>query len=104
MDGREQAQDNIRLDYFPLRGDLIYYNGYRLMIINPVLDPSTYWLQTNVWLGMTCEAVIAPDGDARPVTNVGVTVPAEQPGFAKPLEDWPGPTPSGPTNIPHNWP
>lgn len=93
----------IRLDYFPLRGDRIYYIGYRLMIVNVVLDPSTYWLQTNVWLGLTCEASIAPDGDARPTANLGTLAPAEQPG-AKPLQDWPGEPPNGPGNIPHSWP
>jgi hypothetical protein len=101
IDGREI--DPVRLDYFPLRGDLIYYIGYRLMVINVVLDPSTYWLQTNVWLGLVCEASIAPDGDARPTIDLLTPVPAEQPG-AKPLPDWPGPAPTGPANIPHNWP
>src|SRR5208283_4306912 len=38
---------SIHLDYFPLRGDLIYYIGYRLMIINVVLEPKAYWAQTN---------------------------------------------------------
>jgi hypothetical protein len=93
----------LRLDYFPLRGDLIYYIGYRLMIINVVLDPKAYWAQTNVWLGLICEACIVPDGDARPIPNQGEAAPAELSTAPVP-QDWPGFPPNGPTNIPHNWP
>jgi len=93
----------VRLDYFPLRGDMIYYLGYRLMITNVVLAPEAYWGQTNVWMGLICEATIAPDGDARPLTNLGETAPAEKPTAPVPA-DWPGFPPTGPTNIPHNWP
>lgn len=66
-----------QIDYFPLRGDMIYYDGYRHMIINTVLEPSAFWQQTNVWLGMTCETVIPADGDARPVVNMGQAAPGE---------------------------
>jgi hypothetical protein len=45
-------------DYFPTRGDMIYYNGYRQMIVNVVLKPEAFWQQTNVWLGMVVEAII----------------------------------------------
>jgi hypothetical protein len=93
----------IRLDYFPLRGDMIYYIGYRLMIINVVLDPKAYWGQTNLWLGLICEASIVPDGDARPLVNLGQATPAEKPGEPPPI-DWPGEPPTGPFNIPHNYP
>lgn len=94
----------IRLDYFPLRGDMIYYIGYRLMIINVVLDPKAFWQQTNVWLGLVCEATIVPDGDAKPVPNLSLPVPSETPSANIPT-DWPGlPDDSGPSNIPHNWP
>jgi len=64
-------------DYFPERGDLVYWNGYRYTIREAVIDPSAYWQQTNVWLGMQIECVIAPDGDARPVSNPGEAVPRE---------------------------
>ena len=40
-------------DWFPMRGDMVYWNGYRHMIINVVLDPSAFWQQTNVWLGLS---------------------------------------------------
>lgn len=65
------------LDYFPMRGDLFYYNGYRFLCWDVVLDPSGMWQQTNVWLGMTCACIIPPDGDARPILNPGEPVPAE---------------------------
>jgi hypothetical protein len=64
-------------DYFPNRGDLVYWNGYRYIIINASIDPSAYWHQTNVWLGMIVECVVAIEGDARPVLNPGAAVPAE---------------------------
>lgn len=64
-------------DWFPMRGDLIYWNGYRNMIVNVVLDPTSFWQQTNVWLGIMCETVIPADGDARPVTDAGVAAPRE---------------------------
>ncbi len=102
----EREKDPVRLDYFPIRGDLIYYIGYRLMVINVVLDPSSYWLQTNVWLGLTCEVSIVPDGDARPVVDLGNPVPAEMPG-ARAIPDWPGMPPTGPANptdVTPSWP
>jgi hypothetical protein len=92
----------IRLNYFPLRGDLIYYIGYRLMIINVVLDPKAYWAQTNVWLGLVCEASIVPDGDAKPIADLSTTSPAEEVTAVIP-QDWP-PPPIGPPNQPGSWP
>ena len=64
-------------DYFPMRGDQVYWNGYRYGIINVVLDPSAYWQQTGVWLGLTVECIVAPQGDARPVVDSSTPVPAE---------------------------
>lgn len=64
-------------DYFPVRGDMVFWNGYRYMIIKVVLDPQGYWQQTNVWLGLVVECVIPPDGDARPLIDLSVAVPAE---------------------------
>lgn len=64
-------------DYFPERGDQVFWNGYRYTIRDVVLDPSAYWQQTGVWLGMVVECIIAPQGDARPILDVGDTVPRE---------------------------
>jgi hypothetical protein len=64
-------------DWFPNRGDLMFYDGYRHMIINVVLEPTAFWGQTNVWLGLICETVIPADGDARPVIDPSVAVPRE---------------------------
>jgi hypothetical protein len=85
----ENELNPVRLDYFPTRGDLIYYNGYRLMIINPVLEPGAYWEQTNVWLGLVCEASMVPEGDARPLPDLSQAAPSEQVG-ARVIPDWPG--------------
>lgn len=59
------------LDYFPVRGDGVYWNGYRYIILNAVLDPESYWQQTNAWTGMRVECVIQADGDAAPIENPG---------------------------------
>ena len=72
------------LDYFPTRGDLIGYNGYRLFITACVPDPNAYWQQTGVWLGITADAQIYPEGDASPLTDVNVAVPAEKTSSAAP--------------------
>jgi len=65
-------------DYFPMRGDGFYYNGYRWVITNIDLDPTGYWQQTNVWLGLNAEIHIDTEGDNRPNVNPGQIVPAEQ--------------------------
>lgn len=65
-------------DWFPMRGDIMYYNGYRNMILNVVLEPTSYWQQTNVWLGLVCETIIPADGDARPLINPGDPPPSER--------------------------
>lgn len=78
---RKFTLDNLLLqqaDYFPQRGDLIFYDGFRNLILNVVLEPNGYWNQTNVWLGLVCETIIPVDGDARPLTNVGELVPSEK--------------------------
>lgn len=67
-----------KADWFPMRGDIMYYNGYRNMIINVVLEPTSYWQQTNVWLGLVCETCIPADGDARPLLDPGTPPPAER--------------------------
>jgi len=58
------------MDYFPVRGDMVFWNGYRYMVINVVLEPNGYWQQTNIWLGLVCECIIPPDGDARPLVDL----------------------------------
>lgn len=65
-------------EWFPLRGDLVVYNGYRHLIVNVVLEPTAYWHQTNVWLGLVLETTIPPEGDARPNPFVTATVPSER--------------------------
>ncbi len=65
------------LDYFPNRGDLVFFNGYRLAIVNVVLEPQGYWGQTNLWLGIVVECVIPVQGDARPILDVSQVVPSE---------------------------
>ncbi len=100
----EQAatgQTPIRLDYYPQRGDQIFHIGYRLMITKVVPEPESYWGQTNVWLGLTVEACVAPEGDAPPIADLSKAVPAEKPG-AQPLPNWPEDPPTGP--IPHTYP
>ena len=68
-----------KMNWFPMRGDFMYYNGYRNMIVNVVLEPEAYWQQTGVWMGLLCETVITADGDAKPLINPGLPLaPAEQ--------------------------
>jgi len=57
------------LDYFPLPGDLIYWNGYRFELIHIDFDQNSYWQQTNVWLGIVYLAEVVPTGDVRPLVN-----------------------------------
>jgi hypothetical protein len=57
------------LDYIPVRGDLVFFQGYRYVIVNAVPNPEAYWQQTNVWLGMVADAIIPAEGDARPLLN-----------------------------------
>jgi hypothetical protein len=66
------------LDYFPLRGDQIYWNGYRYTILRIVLEPDAYWHQTNVWMGLTIEAIVPPEGDARPIPDKSTLAPSER--------------------------
>jgi hypothetical protein len=73
-------------DYFPNRGDLVFYNGYRYMIVNVVIEPNAYWHQTNVWMGLVVECMIPPEGDARPVPNLSVPTPSEM-GQTRPLPE-----------------
>lgn len=76
---------SLRIDfnYFPCRGDMVYWNGYRYMIMDATVDPSAYWQQTNVWLGMVVHCQIVPEGDARPLADLSKTAPAERSGVVK---------------------
>jgi len=65
-------------NWFPLRGDYVYYDGYRNLVIKVIIEPNGYWQQTNVWLGLLVETVIAPEGDARPIPNIGDAAPSEE--------------------------
>lgn len=65
------------LDYFPIPGDLVYWNGYRTEIVTPEFEPQCYWGQTNVWLGVIYSAVITPEGDAKPVPDISKPMPVE---------------------------
>jgi hypothetical protein len=67
-----------KADYFPARGDQVSWVGYRYGITEVVVAPEAYWGQTGVWLGLYVRAVIVPEGDAPPVPNAAVLVPAEQ--------------------------
>ena len=64
-------------DYYPSRGDLIYWNGYRLGVTSVDIPPESFWHQTNVWLGLTCLCAVVPDGDSKPTVNPAVAAPAE---------------------------
>ena len=64
-------------NYFPVRGDLVFWNGYRYMIVDVNIDPKGYWQQTNVWMGLVVDCIIPAEGDARPLINVGVAAVAE---------------------------
>lgn len=66
-----------KVNWFPNRGDMMYFDGYRHMIINVVLEPNGFWQMTNVWLGLVCETIIPADGDALPLLNPGVAAPNE---------------------------
>jgi len=61
-----------KFDYWPLKGDFIYYNGYRFLIVEVEIPREAYWQQTNVWMGLNCHSEIALEGDAKPMVNPGV--------------------------------
>lgn len=65
------------IDYFPMRGDQVFWNGFRYMVLNVIIPPEAYWQQTGVWLGLVTECIIVPEGDAKPVLDVSKVAPAE---------------------------
>jgi len=82
-----------RLDYFPVRGDQVYWMGYRYMILTVVVPPEAYWQQTGVWMGLYCECVVSPEGDARPLVDLSSRAPSEVSGSnvapSVPPTSWP---------------
>jgi len=71
------------INYFPTRGDFVYWQGYRYLIVNAVPPPEAYWQQTGVWLGINVECVVAPEGDARPLKDLSHAAPIEMPSNAR---------------------
>jgi hypothetical protein len=67
-----------RANYFPLQGDLIYWNGYRTEITTIEFEPNSFWQQTNVWLGLIAVAELVPEGDSKQLADPGAIAPAEQ--------------------------
>lgn len=92
------------LDYFPTRGDAVYWRGYRYEILNAVIPPEAYWQQTGVWLGMSVECIVPPEGDARPIPGLDKPVPAE---ISTAPRNGPSRVPAGPLPVEHplpqNW-
>lgn len=75
-----------QLDYFPNRGDQVFWNGYRYLILKVVIPPESYWQQTNVWLGLTVECAVPPEGDNRPLVELGKAAQSEMPDNQPPPE------------------
>ena len=71
-------------DYFPCRGDLVLWNGYRLMITEATIDPSAFWGQTNVWLGLVVNCHVVPEGDSRPLADLQLTPQERSTSAVKP--------------------
>ena len=73
-------------DYFPVQGDLVYWNGYRVTIINVSIPPECYWGQTGVWTGLVVDCFLPPYGDAVPPANLSTVAVAERSaGWQQPL-------------------
>ena len=66
-------------DYFPTRGDVVCRAGIRHTIESVTIPPDAYWQQTGVWLGLVCECITAPLGDAQPGEDPLEVLPAEGP-------------------------
>jgi hypothetical protein len=93
-----------RVDWFPNRGDMVAWNGYRYALIDVVIAPEGYWGQTGVWLGLYVVAVVVPEGDAAPLDNVNMVVdpeispnlvpPPPPPAYNKTVAEQPLPPPN----------
>ena len=78
-----------RVDWFPTRGDLVIWNGYRYGIVDVIVPPETYWGQTGVWLGLKVLAIVIPEGDIQPLDNVNVVSDPEMSSFLMPTPPQP---------------
>ncbi len=65
-----------KFNYFPLRGDMVYWVGYTYTIIEVNVPPESYWGQTGVWTGLTVDCVVPADGDAVQAYPQATLVPA----------------------------
>ena len=66
-----------RNDYFPIRGDQVYWNGYRHQITLVIVPPESYWGQTGVWLGLVCECELLGTQQAKDISELQTAQPAE---------------------------
>lgn len=71
-----------KADYFPLRGDQVYWSGYRYIIIDVGVNPEAYWGQTGVWTSLIVTCIVPAAGDAIPAFPQSKLAPAERPGVA----------------------
>lgn len=69
-----------RANYFPIQGDQIFWNGYRVTIINVNVSPEAYWGQTGVWTSLMVDCILAPYGDAMAPANLSALNPGERGG------------------------
>lgn len=67
-------------NYFPTKGDCVFWDGYRYELVDVVVEGSAYWQQSGVWLGIVVVAMIVPDGDAPPLVDLSERAPSETPG------------------------
>lgn len=67
----------IKFDWWPLRGDQVFWNGFRYTIIHVDVPPEAYFGQTNVWTAIVLECVVPADGDAIPAFPKNKLQPAE---------------------------
>jgi hypothetical protein len=65
-------------DYFPSRGDQIFWGGYRWMMLEVAIEPQAYWAQTSIWTNLYVNLVISPMGDWRPTKDQEKLSPAEK--------------------------
>jgi hypothetical protein len=78
-------------DYMPMRGDQVYWNGYRHGITLVIVPPESYWGQTGVWLGLVVECEILGAKVDTPVAQLATPVPAETAPAAPPVAPMPNP-------------
>lgn len=53
-----------KVNWWPLRGDQVDWNGYRYMLLEVVLPPECYIAQTGAWTGIVVDCIVPADGDA----------------------------------------